>query len=679
MSTHKHFDKICCVIVALTLVITVAFINGEKLGIKKMSSVMGYESKIFDTSRVHELNIVMDNWDTFISNCKNEEYYKCTVVIDNEPYKNVAIRGKGNTSLTQVESYGNNRYSFKIEFDRYDSSKTYYGLDKLCLNNIIQDNTYVKDYLCYQMMLSTGVAAPLCSYVHITVNGEDWGLYLAVEGIEEAFLQRNYGKNYGNLYKPDSQNMGGGRGNGEDFNIENFLTDSENADFETDKQQNDFTPETFNGIENQPPDKNGDNAFFGDSSKEKFGNNMINGNDDVLLKYTDDSFESYSNIFDNAKTNITDSDKTRLIKSLKKLLNQEDIESTVDVEAVINYFAVHNFVLNFDSYTGSMIHNYYLYENSGQLQMIPWDYNLAFGGFNSSDNATRLINYPIDEPVSDGDIESRPMLAWIFSNEEYTELYHIAFAEFISNCFESGYFENMMTSTEEMISPYVEKDITKFCTYSEFKSGISTLKEFCLLRAESVAAQLDGTIGTTSATQKTDTLIGSNGITISDMGSMHNSNGMGGKGEFLNKSDAENGEPPENLQDKSNLDENAKDMQQPDLSGGQTPQIPNGKNFDGDLSADENQNRQNNGGTIPQKPGNTGENALITDNAAKNNTENFAQENHDIADMPNGKVNYKNDDNSSAQNGVNNGYVLVLLIVSAAVLVAGIVFAKRFK
>ena len=67
-------------------------------------------------------------------------------MIDGEAYKNVAIRAKGNTSLTQVASYGNDRYSFKIEFDHYDDTKTYYGLDKLCLNNIIQDNTYMKDY-----------------------------------------------------------------------------------------------------------------------------------------------------------------------------------------------------------------------------------------------------------------------------------------------------------------------------------------------------------------------------------------------------------------------------------------------------------------------------------------------------------------------------------------------------
>ncbi len=99
MSTHKSFDKICCVVLALTLILTVLFINSERLGIQKASTVMGYEKKLFDTSRVHTINIIMDDWDDFTANCKSEEYYSCTVVIDNEAYKNVAIRGKGNTSF----------------------------------------------------------------------------------------------------------------------------------------------------------------------------------------------------------------------------------------------------------------------------------------------------------------------------------------------------------------------------------------------------------------------------------------------------------------------------------------------------------------------------------------------------------------------------------------------------
>ena len=97
------------------------------------------------------------------------------MVIDGESYKNVAIRAKGNTSLSSVRQLGSQRYSFKIEFDHYDNGKTYHGLDKLCLNNLIQDNTMMKDYLVYRLMGNFGVASPLCSYVYITVNGEDFG------------------------------------------------------------------------------------------------------------------------------------------------------------------------------------------------------------------------------------------------------------------------------------------------------------------------------------------------------------------------------------------------------------------------------------------------------------------------------------------------------------------------
>lgn len=107
------------------------------------------------------------------------------------------------------------------------------------------------------------------------------------------------------------------------------------------------------------------------------------GSDDVYLIYTDDDPESYPNIFDNAKTDVSASDEERLIAALKALNEGGDVSDCVDVEAVIRYFVAHNFVCNFDSYTGSMVHNYYLYEEDGILSMLPWDYNLAFGGFMS--------------------------------------------------------------------------------------------------------------------------------------------------------------------------------------------------------------------------------------------------------------------------------------------------------
>lgn len=452
----------------------------------------------------------------------------------------MAIRGKGNTSLTQVEQYGNSRYSFKVEFDHYDNALSYYGLDKLSLNNLIQDNTMLKDYLCYQLMGSFGVDAPLCCFVYITVNDEDWGLYLAVEGVEESFLQRNYGSGYGELYKPDSQSMGGGRGNGGAFSLGDWQQEAAGetgGGALTAAGSQDTIPTApegmeggFPGQEGFSPGTEGEMPEGGapELPEDPEGGGFSMGSDDTALLYTDDAYSSYQNIFDNAKTDVTDSDKDRLIASLKQLNAQENLEEVVDVEEVIRYFVVHNFVCNFDSYTGSMIHNYYLYEEDGQLSTIPWDYNLAFGGFLGSSDATALVNYPIDTPVSGGTVDSRPMLAWIFSSEEYTQLYHQYFSQFLAEWFDSGSFSQTLQQVVDLITPYVEKDPTKFCTTEEFQAGVEALEDFCLLRAQSVQGQLEGAIPSTDEGQSEDssTLVDASSVDISAMGTMNNGGGQ---------------------------------------------------------------------------------------------------------------------------------------------------------
>ena len=586
MSTSKHIDKICCTVLAFVIILTAVFVNAGQYGLTAVSSGMGYEQRLFDTTKVHTIDIIMDDWEGFLDTCENEEYELCAAIIDGEAFKNVGIRAKGNTSLSMVSQYGNDRYSFKIEFDHYDNTKTYYGLDKLSLNNIIQDHTYMKDYLCYQMMGYFGVNAPLCSYVSITVNGEAWGLYLAVEGVEESFLERNFGSDYGQLYKPDNMDMGGGKGNGGGFQMDHFQEERASSDETEPSDETEFPEGTQPPNETefpegtQPPDETEfpegtqppnetefpeemqpsketefpegmqprDEISLPDDSEEesssenrkmptkrniegRFSNGHMNGrkSEDVSLIYTDDNPESYSNIFENAKTDVTDADKARFIRSLKSLNEEKDLTEVVNVDEVIRYFAIHNFVCNFDSYTGSMIHNYYLYEEDGQMSMIPWDYNLAFGGFQSETDASGLENYPIDTTESGGDTDSRPMLAWILNNEQYKETYHQYFAEFIADYFESGYFVEMIDTVSSMIAPYVKEDPTKFCTYEQFETGLDVLKQFCLLRAESIAGQVEGTIPSTEEGQKQEksALIDASSITISDMGSM--GRGIGGK------------------------------------------------------------------------------------------------------------------------------------------------------
>jgi len=85
-----------------------------------------------------------------------------------------------------------------------------------------------------------------------------------------------------------------------------------------------------------------------------------------------------------------------------------------------------------------------------------------------------------------------------------------------------------------MIAPYVEKDPTAFCSYEEFLQGSATLKDFCLLRAESIKSQLAGEIPSTSEGQEEDasSFIDASSITMTDMGSSQF--GGAGRGDALN-------------------------------------------------------------------------------------------------------------------------------------------------
>ena len=589
MSTHKAIDRLCAAALVLALLLTALLMNGEALGLQSADRAMGYETRLFDTGRVHTIDIVMDDWDSFIETCENEEYAVCDVVIDGEACRSVGIRAKGNTSLSSVSAMNSDRYSFKIEFDQYDSTFSYHGLDKLSLNNLIQDNTYMKDYLTYRMMGEFGVAAPLCSYVSVTVNGEPWGLYLAVEGVEDAFLQRNYGSDYGELYKPDSLSFGGGRGNGKGFDMEQFMSENQGEVQDGTASQSggntqqpagsmggsmqmpgNFDISSIMGGDMQLPEgmelpedfdissimggqgggmqrpQSGDGSSRPDSQGGAMpggmGGGMFGGmggmfggmgSGDVKLQYSGDDPDSYSNIFSSAKTDVTSADQTRLISALQQLAG-ENAADAVDVEQVLRYFVVHNYVVNADSYTGSMVHNYYLYEEDGRLSMIPWDYNLAFGTFMGG-SASSSVNDPIDSPLSVSGSGDRPMMDWILASEEYTDLYHQYFAQFL----ETVDVQAMIEETAALIASYVENDATAFCTYEEFVEGVAVMQEFCALRSESVEGQLAGAIPTTDAGQSADStaLVDTGELNLSAMGTM--GGGMGGGMQRPGSSDRE--------------------------------------------------------------------------------------------------------------------------------------------
>ena len=181
---------------------------------EKKTASAGYADTLFDTSTVHEINVELaeDDWKDLLANPLEKTKYKADVTIDGEKVENVSFATKGNTSLSQVASSDSDRYSFKINFGKYEKGQTYQGLDKLNLNNIMSDATYMKDYLSYMIMREAGVSASLTSYVALSVNGELHGLYIAIEDVSDSMLERSGESSDGALYKPETERLDNANG-----------------------------------------------------------------------------------------------------------------------------------------------------------------------------------------------------------------------------------------------------------------------------------------------------------------------------------------------------------------------------------------------------------------------------------------------------------------------------------
>lgn len=80
--------------------------------------------------------------------------------------------------------------AFKVKFDEFIDGQTFFGLEKLTLNNMVQDPTMMRETLAYEAFRAVGVAAPRTGYALVRVNGEAFGLYLNVETLDAVSLPR---------------------------------------------------------------------------------------------------------------------------------------------------------------------------------------------------------------------------------------------------------------------------------------------------------------------------------------------------------------------------------------------------------------------------------------------------------------------------------------------------------
>ncbi|TRX71103.1 CotH kinase family protein [Carboxylicivirga sp. M1479] len=274
----------------------------------------------------------------------------CSFTFNDTEWYNVGVRYKGNSSLKSAYQSGNQKLSFKLDFDEFEDdypalkNQRFYGFKQLNLNNNFDDASLLREKVASDLFRQFGLVSAQTSFCEVYVdNGSGpqyFGLYTIVEEMDDTVVETQLSDYSGNLYKPDG----------------------DAASFA--------------------------NGTYDNGEMEKKNNEEVGDYSDIKALYS----------------TLNSSTRTSNVEQWKS-----ELETIFNVDGFMRWLAANTTIQNWDTY-GRMTHNYYLYNNPANnlLTWIPWDNNEAFqegkqGGalsFSMNEVASNwpLINYLMQIP-----------------------------------------------------------------------------------------------------------------------------------------------------------------------------------------------------------------------------------------------------------------------------------------
>jgi spore coat protein H len=339
------------------------------------------------------------DWQT--SQLKN--VYPAAFAFDDEGLAAVGVRLKGLNSLVvpprgPIDPTG--KYPLKIDFNKVGGPR-FHEVDEVALNTSGNDASRMRDWLTASMYASMGVEASRIAWADVRVDGAHVGLYVTAQVIDKRFLKERFGEadhaDDGNLYKC-----------------------------------------VYNG--------------FGACSL------AWQGDDPQSYVRTEGCAQGYDQCGLVLQTNEDDpalNTYADLIHLLDVLNNtpaeqfQAEFSKVFDVPHFLRLAAVAYATSNFDSYFGKG-HNYYLYHRAdGLFQMIPWDFDLAFGN-------TECPTDPSDPTC--GGAESHPLTLKIMAVPAWRDAYLGHLKTLLDTAFTEAQLTQWVSAADALIAPFVAVD-----------------------------------------------------------------------------------------------------------------------------------------------------------------------------------------------------------------------------
>lgn len=158
---------------------------------------------LFEPGTISQFDITLSELSVAVLEVDGKIYVKgdLDATVDGQAISltDIGVRLKGNYGSFRTLD---GKAAFLLDFNRYVPGQNFLGIDKLAVNNMVQDPSMQREVLGYTLFRESGVPAPRASHAVVSVNAEPYGLYTLVETVDnDAFLNDWFGDNAGNLYE----------------------------------------------------------------------------------------------------------------------------------------------------------------------------------------------------------------------------------------------------------------------------------------------------------------------------------------------------------------------------------------------------------------------------------------------------------------------------------------------
>ncbi|MFN7116141.1 MAG: CotH kinase family protein [Saprospiraceae bacterium] len=373
---------------------------------------------LYNLNTVTEIKLYFQdkNWHGLLDSLKRageEDRLMGDAIVNGKKYEKVGVRYKGNSSFKSVSEDGHLKLPFNIKVNEVNKKQLLPG----GYGTLKLSNAF-RDPSMIREILAYEIArkympAPKANFAKVYVNDQYLGIYHNVQSIDDQFLTEHFKENKGVLVKCDP----------------------------------DWTVEQAPGCL--------------DSDKSS-------------LMYIGEDSTCYMRFYE-----MKDKNGWKNFINFTKTLNQEPqkIGELLDIDQTLWMLAFNNVLVNLDSYTGLLCHNFYLYRDTlGVYHPMVWDMNMAFGGFRRLNSPKELTLAELQEMsafVHYKDLNhKRPLIVKLLENDLNRKVYIAHMRTILNDYFVNGLYQKRAQELQNFILKYVEQDTQKLYSYEAFQQNL---------------------------------------------------------------------------------------------------------------------------------------------------------------------------------------------------------------